>query len=94
MAEWLWEARAESLVLIDAIDSVMNQLQNLFASEPNDASRRFRIRICIEESLVQNSGIMKFADDLTPHTVEVRSNRREFTVGIGSIVTRFAYFDT
>ena len=90
MAEWLWEARAEADVLTDAIDSVMDQLHDVL----NDASRRFRIRLCIEESLVQDLGNIRSLNERMPHTIEVRSNRREFTIGINSKFTRFTFPNT
>ena len=94
MTEWLWEAQAEAGVLSDAIDSVMNQLQHQLASESNHAGLAFCIRLSIEELLVQNPGIIVSHDEKTPHKVVVRSNRREFTIGIDSQYNRFTFSST
>ncbi len=87
----LWEARAEARILTDAIDSLMDQLRQVLVSEPEGVSISFCIRLSIEEFLVQNPAITQTCDQDALHTVAVRSNRREFTIGIDSKFADFTF---
>ena len=91
MKYWRWEARAEARILTDVIDSVMDQMRQLLATEPEGASISFCIRLSIEEFLVQNPAITQTCDQDALHTVVVRSNRQELTIGIDSKFADFTF---